>query len=169
METLVKIFDHDKNRIISEAEWMQVMSGFEAHSHPNLMAIRPGATKDARQSHLAWEIQRGIPETPSLLYCRGKLYLLRDGGMLTCLEAATGRSIHRFADCRRRQGCLCLRARRRHGHSDRRRTEDPGEEQFRGEDFRHSRNRRQQNIHAHNQSSVCLRRAMRDEGRETRA
>lgn len=95
METLAKIFDHDKNRIISEAEWMQVMSGFEAHSSPNLMAIRPGATEDARQSHLAWEIQRGIPETPSLLYCKGRLYLLRDGGVLTCLKASTGKELFR--------------------------------------------------------------------------
>ncbi|MHC4558765.1 MAG: outer membrane protein assembly factor BamB family protein, partial [Planctomycetota bacterium] len=95
METLLRIFDHDKNRIISEAEWMQTMSGFAAHSHPNLMAIRPGATKDARKSHVAWEIQRGIPETPSLLYYRGKLYLLRDGGALTCLEAATGKELFR--------------------------------------------------------------------------
>jgi len=95
MDTLLKIFDHDKNRIISEDEWMQTMSGFAAHSHPNLMAIRPGAKKDARESHVAWEIQRGIPETPSLLYCRGKLYLLRDGGVLTCLEAATGKEFFR--------------------------------------------------------------------------
>ncbi|MEJ2703835.1 MAG: hypothetical protein P8Z79_15475, partial [Sedimentisphaerales bacterium] len=33
--------------------------------------------------------------TPSLLYCRGKLYLLRDGGVLTCLEAPTGKEIFR--------------------------------------------------------------------------
>jgi hypothetical protein len=95
MDTLLKIFDHDKNRIISEAEWMQAMSGFAAHSQPALLAIRPGATKDARESHVAWEIRRGIPETPSLLYCRGKLYLLRDGGVLTCLEAATGKELFR--------------------------------------------------------------------------
>jgi len=95
MDTLLRIFDHNKNRIISEDEWMQTMSGFAAISHPNLMAIRPGATNDARQSHVVWEIQRGIPETPSLLYCRGKLYLLRDGGVLTCLEAATGKEIFR--------------------------------------------------------------------------
>jgi outer membrane protein assembly factor BamB len=95
MDTLLRIFDHDKNRIISEAEWMLTMSGFAAQSRPNLLAIRPGATKDARPSHVAWEIQRGIPETPSLLYCRGKLYLLRDGGVLTCLEAATGKELFR--------------------------------------------------------------------------
>lgn len=95
MDTLLRIFDHDKNRIISEAEWMQTMSGFAAHSQPNLLAIRSGATKDARKSHVAWEIRRGIPETPSLLYCRGRLYLLRDGGVLTCLEAATGKELFR--------------------------------------------------------------------------
>ena len=95
MDSLLRIFDHDKDRIISQAEWMQTMSGFAAISHPNLLAIRPGAKNDARQSHVAWEIQRGIPETPSLLYCRGKLYLLRDGGILTCLQAATGKELFR--------------------------------------------------------------------------
>jgi len=74
---------------------MQTMSGFAAFSRPNLLAIRPGATKDARKSHLAWEIRRGIPETPSILYCQAKLYLLRAGGVLTCLEASTGKEIFR--------------------------------------------------------------------------
>jgi len=95
MDTLLRIFDHDKNGIIREGEWMETMAGFAALSHPTLMAIRPGATKDARKSHVAWEIQRGIPETPSLLYCRGRLYLLRDGGQFTCLEASTGKELFR--------------------------------------------------------------------------
>lgn len=95
MEVLLRIFDRDKDRIISEVEWMQTMSGFAAISHPTLAAIRPGATQDARPSHVAWEIRRGIPETPSPLYYRGRLYLLRDGGVLTCLEAATGAELFR--------------------------------------------------------------------------
>ena len=95
MDRLLNIFDHDNNSIISESEWMQTMAGFAATSYPNLIAIHHGAIKDARESHLAWEIQRGIPETPSLLYCQGKLYLLRDGGVLTCVEAATGKELFR--------------------------------------------------------------------------
>jgi outer membrane protein assembly factor BamB len=95
MDALMRMFDHDKNGVITEREWMETMSGFAAISHPALVAIRPGATKDARKSHAAWEIQRGIPETPSLLYCRGRLYLMRDGGLLTCLEASTGRELFR--------------------------------------------------------------------------
>jgi outer membrane protein assembly factor BamB len=95
MDALLKMFDHDKNRIITEAEWKQTMSGFAAYSHPFLAAIRPGATQDARPSHVAWEIRRGIPETPSPLFHQGRLYLVRDGGLLTCLEAATGRELFR--------------------------------------------------------------------------
>ena len=95
MDSLLKIFDHDKSGIISQAEWMQTMSGFSAISRPNLMAVRPGATKDARPAHVAWQTHRGIPETPSLLYCLGRLYLLRDGGLLTCLEASTGKELFR--------------------------------------------------------------------------
>jgi outer membrane protein assembly factor BamB len=93
MDGLMRFFDKDRNRIISEREWMQTMSGFTAHSQPTIVAIRPGATKNARQSHVVWEIQRGIPETPSVLYCQGKLYLFRDGGLLTCLKASTGKEL----------------------------------------------------------------------------
>jgi outer membrane protein assembly factor BamB len=95
MDSLQRMFDHDKNGVISEGEWMQTMAGFAAASHPTLVAIRAGATQDARASQVAWEISRGIPETPSLLCCQGRLFLLRDGGVLTCLEAATGREVFR--------------------------------------------------------------------------
>ena len=95
MDVLLRIFDHDKDGLISETEWMQTMAGFAAHSQPYLAALRPGATRNARPSHLAWEIRRGIPETPSLLHCQGKLYLMRDGGVLTCLEATTGKELFR--------------------------------------------------------------------------
>jgi outer membrane protein assembly factor BamB len=95
MNSLLQMFDHDKNGIITENEWMQTLSGFVGISHPRLAAFRPGAKQDARPTHLAWEIDRGIPETPSPLYCRGRLYLIRDGGVLTCLQAETGKELFR--------------------------------------------------------------------------
>ena len=95
MERLMKFFDRDKDRVITEREWMQAMAGFAADSQPRIVAIRPGAKGNARPSHVAWEIQRGVPETPSLLCFRGRLYLLRDGGVLTCLRASTGEELFR--------------------------------------------------------------------------
>jgi len=93
MDGLLKYLDKDKDKIISQADWMQTMSGFSMDSRPNLLAVRPGATKDARPSHVVWEIHRGTPETPSVLYCRRRLYLIRSGGLLTCIEAATGEEL----------------------------------------------------------------------------
>ncbi len=95
MDGLLKYIDKDKDKIISQTDWMQTMSGFSMDSQPRLLAIRPGATKDARPSHVIWEINRGIPETPSILYFQGKLYLIRNGGLLTCIEASTGKEIFR--------------------------------------------------------------------------
>lgn len=95
MNVLLRIFDHDRNGIISETEWMRTMTSFAAISHPTLVALRPGASGDARPTHVAWELGRGIPETSSLLCAAGRLYLMRDGGLLTCLEAATGRELFR--------------------------------------------------------------------------
>lgn len=93
MDGLMRFFDKDKDRAIAEREWMQAMAGFAAESQPRIVAIRPGAKGNARPSHVAWEIQRGVPETPSMLYFGGRLYLLRDGGVLTCLKATTGKEL----------------------------------------------------------------------------
>ncbi len=95
VEKLLKMFDRDHDNIVTAAEWLVGVAAFINISHPSLVALRPGAQDDARPAHVAWELQRGLPETPSLLYLLGNLYLLRDGGLLTCLTAATGQEIYR--------------------------------------------------------------------------
>lgn len=95
MNWLMSFLDKDKDGIISERDWNQAVAGFAMESQPTLLAIRPGATGDARKSHVAWKIHRGIPETPSLLYHQGRLYMIRDGGVLTCVKAADGKELYR--------------------------------------------------------------------------
>jgi outer membrane protein assembly factor BamB len=65
------------------------MARFETFTKPVLMAIRPGGKDDAKQQ-VAWEMRRGIPEIPSPLYYEGAIYMVRDGGLLTCLDARDG-------------------------------------------------------------------------------
>ncbi len=95
IDDMMKFIDKDENQIISRQDWMETMSGFITFDQPTLLAIRPGAKKDALKTHVAWKCHKGIPEIPSLLYTQGKLYLLRDGGWLTCLEAKTGNELFR--------------------------------------------------------------------------
>ncbi|MBM3882516.1 MAG: hypothetical protein FJ387_22795 [Verrucomicrobia bacterium] len=62
---------------------------------PNLMAIEPGGRGDITESHVRWNQRTGIPEIPSPIFHAGRLYLVRDGGILSCVRAATGEVIYR--------------------------------------------------------------------------
>jgi outer membrane protein assembly factor BamB len=88
-KAMFKDSDTDKDGALSEAEMKAAAAGFEAFTKPVLMAIRSGGKDDATQN-VAWELRRGIPEIPSPLYYQGAIYLVRDGGLLTCVEAKDG-------------------------------------------------------------------------------
>jgi outer membrane protein assembly factor BamB len=60
--------------------------------HPSLLAIRPDGKGDVTGTHVAWRVERAVPVTPSPLLVGNELYLLSDLGILTCLDARTGRT-----------------------------------------------------------------------------
>ena len=62
---------------------------------PNLMAIRPGGSGDVEQTHVTWALHRNIPEIPSPIFYEDRLYLLRDGGILSAIDAGTGEMQYR--------------------------------------------------------------------------
>ena len=65
------------------------MSGFR---NPNLLAIKLGREGDLTGSDaIVWQNQRGNSYTPSPVLYQGKLYILTDTGMLSCLDARTGK------------------------------------------------------------------------------
>jgi outer membrane protein assembly factor BamB len=57
------------------------------------MAVRPGGTGDLTASNVVWRNLRGGPHVPSPLYRNGRLYIVNDTGIATCLDAADGRTI----------------------------------------------------------------------------
>lgn len=60
------------------------------YDSPTVMAIRLGGGGDVTDTHVAWELARGGPNTPSPLLIGDELYLLTDRGVLTCVDARTG-------------------------------------------------------------------------------
>jgi outer membrane protein assembly factor BamB len=58
---------------------------------PKLLAIRPDGKGDVTDTHLAWTMPRNAPNTPSPLALGDDLYVLSDGGVLSCVEAKTGK------------------------------------------------------------------------------
>lgn len=95
MDYLMRYLDKDNDKIIDKHDWVTTLGSAVATNRPVLVAVKPGANQDAGKSHIAWEINRGVPETSSPLYYRDRIYLLRDGGQLTCLDASDGKEIYR--------------------------------------------------------------------------
>jgi outer membrane protein assembly factor BamB len=64
-----------------------VATGFQ---QPTLLAVRPDGKGDVTNTHVAWILRRGAPYTPSPIVVGDQLYLVNDGGIASCLDAATG-------------------------------------------------------------------------------
>lgn len=86
--------DSDKDKALTEIEWKAFATQWGARFSPSLKAIRPGGRGDSTPSHVAWQLRRGIPEIPSPLCYRGRLYLVRDGGLVQCVRPGTGEVIY---------------------------------------------------------------------------
>jgi len=80
--------DRNRNGQIEEAEWEAFRNrvGTMATDH-GLLAIRGGK--------VIWRENNSIPEVPSPLLYKGRLFLVRNGGVATCLDAATGKIVYR--------------------------------------------------------------------------
>jgi outer membrane protein assembly factor BamB len=64
-----------------------IATGFQ---QPSLLAVRPDGTGDVTKTHIAWELKRGAPLTPSPLVVGDEIYIVNDGGIASCLDARTG-------------------------------------------------------------------------------
>ena len=88
--SILGLADKDKDGITTQAEW-DTFGAMRAANQSNVLALRPGGDGDVTETHVAWKGLRGIPEMPSPLLYRGRLWFVRDGGMVTSYEPATGR------------------------------------------------------------------------------
>ena len=85
--------DKDKDGFWTKEEFLSRIS-FN-RGKPNLLAVKPGGQGDVTESHVAWALHRNIPEIPSPVLYRDRIYLVRDGGILSAIEASTGDVIYR--------------------------------------------------------------------------
>jgi outer membrane protein assembly factor BamB len=83
-------FDSNKNGLIDPEEWQSSLD-FMARGKNAVLAIRPGGQGDITESHVLWSNDKGAPYVASPLFYEGRLYLVKDGGLLTIYEAATGK------------------------------------------------------------------------------
>ncbi len=93
--TLFNNIDKDRDGIWTREEFIANLG--PRPFKPWLAAIRPpddATTGDITDTHIAWELRRSIPELPSPIEYQDRLYLVRNGGILTCINATTGQIIY---------------------------------------------------------------------------
>lgn len=79
--------NHD-GKLVAE-EWNAMMH-FARRGENALLAIKPGARGDVTSSHVAWKATRGLPQVPSPLYFDGRVYIVKDGGLISSFDAQSG-------------------------------------------------------------------------------
>ena len=77
-------------RPIYDGQRVYVCTGY---GQPHLLAIRPDGKGDVTETHVAWRLERSVPHTPSLLMVDGRIYLVSDAGIASCVDAESGESI----------------------------------------------------------------------------
>ena len=82
------LFDKNKDNHIDETEWNAIL---KTPFQNSLIAIRPGGAGDISSTHIAYQVKKGAPEVPSPLYYKGRIYMVRNGGILTVIDAKTGK------------------------------------------------------------------------------
>ncbi len=85
--------DANRDGIITQAEW-DALLGYLKSGKNGIVGIKAGGVADATESHTSWRTDRGLPYVPTPLVYQGRVYLLKDGGLASCVDAKTGKAVY---------------------------------------------------------------------------
>jgi outer membrane protein assembly factor BamB len=81
--------DLDTDGFLGARDWEQYRG--KRASVNSLMAVRLGGTGDVTEKNVLWRHFKSLPNATSPLVYQGIVYLMKEGGILTSLDAATGK------------------------------------------------------------------------------
>lgn len=89
--------DANKNDVLdpSELDGLTTMTKMMGSRQHGLTAVKPEGTGDITATAVKWVERKNIPEVPAPLYYQGRVYMVMNGGVLTCMDASTGKVLHR--------------------------------------------------------------------------
>jgi outer membrane protein assembly factor BamB len=82
-------FDRDKTGTVTKDEY-ESMRGIFEQAHNVIVAIKPGGTGDITKTHVIWKYGKLLPYCPSPVVVNGLVFMVKDGGIVSCLDATTG-------------------------------------------------------------------------------
>jgi outer membrane protein assembly factor BamB len=82
--------DRDKDNKITKDEYENMRRIFTTAQNM-VVAIKPGGKGDITATHVLWSQRKQLPYVPSPLYYKNYVYMIKNGGILSCLDARTGK------------------------------------------------------------------------------
>jgi len=86
--------DVNKDEKITRSEWDSALALLAAAKN-SAFALKPGGTGDVTGTHIKWRKSEGLPYVPSAIVYGGQLLMVKDGGIVTAYDAATGEELYR--------------------------------------------------------------------------
>ncbi len=83
--------DSNHDRFLSGAEWNAARS--LGAGEYGLLAIALGGKGRLPESAVRWRVKRGVPYVPAPLAYEGAIFMIKDGGLFTALDPATGAAV----------------------------------------------------------------------------
>ncbi len=99
-KAIAGMVDRNKDGKVEQAEWDGFLASFTTTDH-GLLAIKPGGQGNVTSTHIQWREGRGVPEDTTPLVTRSRVYMVTNGGIVSCLDAAIGRSALPYTPRRR--------------------------------------------------------------------
>jgi len=82
--------DLNRDGKIDKADWDQLTTAL-AKGENLLVAVKPGGRGNISRTHVAWKATRGLPYVASPLLYNGRIYCIKNGGMLSSFDASSGK------------------------------------------------------------------------------
>jgi outer membrane protein assembly factor BamB len=82
--------DLDQSGDLNEQEWNRHAEIFRQAQNA-VLAIKPSGTGELSAGDVKWRYQRGVPYVSTPLVANGILWMVKDGGLVTKLDASNGR------------------------------------------------------------------------------
>jgi outer membrane protein assembly factor BamB len=84
-----RAIDLDRDGFLNEREWTFFRT--RRASRNGFLAVKLGGKGDVTDTHVLWRFEKSLPDVPAPLVYRDVVFLVRNGGIATTLDAQTGK------------------------------------------------------------------------------
>jgi outer membrane protein assembly factor BamB len=89
-------YDQNRDGYSNKEEWDSFVELYkDLVVDGGLFAIKPGIQKELTFENIVWKVNEDIPEVPSPILYNGLIYMCKNGGIITCMNAEDGEIIYK--------------------------------------------------------------------------